>query len=510
MPKTNNMYDIDKKTLKRTAEAAWKGIHFHTPTCPHFLEADYKLEVTDESIKRFVASDGGRGFICVVDISQNPGKIHLIPSFNNQDGFLRCDKNGTPFSTNDSANLYVAEELAGQLGDLPSQLHAQAARFLHIDSLTQQGQLMGLAIWKGGVGIRFLDTLPDIEDPSIATENLRFVPHEYLVGRDWRSGKVILLYVNNKRTITEVTDVEPSLQEALLQIPDSVHDMSALTMEQRMPIEILLRKRHENDKEEVIKFAKNRSTSQNQYACQYTQEYRIYLSEKAKETAAGPHANILKRELPVFIFQKIMDSITTELSEQNLNSSKKIDVMTIVPSNEGDTLNFHLFAEKTFILWKESIFKSAFKKLEDNARLNQSTIALLTLYPAYAGLIADELLALSPDDFQKLSSNSDVEVSILKKIGATNIVEALEILKKENLLSPENRAMIGHFHKSSVIIATAFVTLKKAGVAITDEIADLIWHHPDHANEIATALIDVKDIRERKIQIKNKKGMTSQ
>ncbi|HAU0829377.1 TPA: hypothetical protein ACUNL2_001396 [Legionella pneumophila] len=98
-----------------------------------------KLILTEASKKLFTEGTAGQGYVGILDTTT--GQVHLIPAFNKDDGKLRLNKDGKPFST------FV--ESIQPLGRNTGDVHGQAVIKLQlVDKGGINGKLMGFGLWK--------------------------------------------------------------------------------------------------------------------------------------------------------------------------------------------------------------------------------------------------------------------------------------------------------------------------------------------------------------------------
>ncbi len=265
-----------------------------------FLDPNFTLLLTPQSQDLFSKGCPGQGYVGLVDLET--GFIHLLPAFNQADGLIRKDKDGKEFAS----NKFV--ESRGKLGAL-GDLHGQACFKLSLlDKSGSRKKVLGFGIWKNGVGIKFLDTQP---------ERSGLVPNEYLFIKTHNGHK--LLYVNQNREITAL-DYTAILGPVFVSWLGQAS--KPLSEGQRKAIEHDLRDYHKrtypNQCDLSIKCAKNRSTSQNSYAITHTEEFsRWFHARNAGHTA---HLDDLKRELPLAVFQKILNALTHSLKMKPIDA----------------------------------------------------------------------------------------------------------------------------------------------------------------------------------------------
>lgn len=102
-----------------------------------------ELRLTERSKKLFEDGAPGQGYIGVLDTET--GEVHLLPSFNKDDGKERLDKNGEKFKH------YL--ESQQPLGTMTGDLHTFATGKLGLGQKGGvHGKLMGFGIWKDEEG----------------------------------------------------------------------------------------------------------------------------------------------------------------------------------------------------------------------------------------------------------------------------------------------------------------------------------------------------------------------
>ncbi|KTD21401.1 Uncharacterised protein [Legionella lansingensis] len=438
-----------------------EGSHFTVNKQPDFIEDSFPLTLTEESKELFEKGADGQGYIGIVEV--DTGRIHLVPSFNKGDGLLHLDKNGKQFSR------WIATEqpLGGGAGDL----HTRAASILKLGHKAgKEGLLMGFGLWKSGVSVKFLSEIPD--------SNLRLIPDEYLLVKD--NNRWILHYVNKDRTSRPIAiNAIPGLQEALDQLPPNKKP-EELSFGERNVIENLLR--HPGNP--GIKFAKNRSSSQNMFSCQYTSDYGVFFDKKI----TGPHRDTqekiahqvaLRRELPLPVFQKIMDATAQGLAIPLL---RDLSSNPVVPTDKNDNyLRQHLAIEKEWI--------NSLKILDTHALLIPKILHMLTeeaSEEADSSIIAEMLASLSTKNC--LTSETLQALSqFLKYIDQLRLEEHSFDLEK---LTVEEKSLV--FNKELAVenFVQALITLNREERSKENH---FIFEHPLQARNIADGLVTLAD-----------------
>lgn len=205
--------------------------HYSIPYQPDFLKDNFKLSLTEQSRQLFQLGKPGQGYIGIVEI--DTGDIHLLPSFNKNDGLLRLDSNGKPFRL----SVETEQSLGGGAGDL----HTRAAAKLKLGlKAGHEGLLMGFGLWKAGPSVKFMSELPQ--------NTLQLIPDDYLIIKR-NSDKAEIYYVDNERKerILKEEDILkiPGLFEALAKLPADT-DASELSNAERQKFEALLQGNFEN------------------------------------------------------------------------------------------------------------------------------------------------------------------------------------------------------------------------------------------------------------------------
>lgn len=316
--------------------------HFIIPKREDFTEKSFALSLTKESKEAFELGRPGQGYIGLVDLTN--GNIHLIPSFNKNDGLLRLDKNGEPFK--------LSAESFTELGTMTGDLHGQCVSKLGlVEKAGQNGQIMGFGFWKGGTCLKVLSEIPNT--PAL-------IPEEFLLVKNTREKKTEEDKKDeSKSPIDETADagwelyctckgiegesvqihrlpLNTEIRQLLAEVkdPTALNNISKLKPEDRKnilelrsklekEIENLARKHYEASKifllNQVsrIKYLKNRSSSQNVSAVKYSELYRDYYRLRSRNYYGSKtkthlaHLLSLTRELPYDVLFKIM-SVTNK------------------------------------------------------------------------------------------------------------------------------------------------------------------------------------------------------
>lgn len=314
-----------------------------------FLNNNVSLLVTEQSIELFNKAPKGTGFVFIVELphpdsSDDPQivKIHLIPSYNKDDGLIYgIDSEGKELRP----YLYAFSAPLGSIGG--GVIHTQGVATLGLGDKISKGLLMGGGIWKSGAAVRFLDELPPREGR---------IPDDYLLIRDKVSYDWKLYYVKRDQhdpqggCNEEPRDISsiPGLQEALDQLPRD-KELEQLTFKEREVISnILIKSTAQTNNRDGIKFCKNRSSSLNVNAFEYTGTYQTYFRYKTHEH--GAHSLSLPREIPLLILEKIMVGLCTGL---NIPIQTHLSENSIIPRGRIGPRG-HLIAERMWLTMKRS------------------------------------------------------------------------------------------------------------------------------------------------------------
>lgn len=327
---------------------------FIIPKMPNMAEkiqrGELKFELTEESKQFWEMGRDGQGYIGILELpakqdgNSNLVKIHLIPAFNKDDGLNKTQKNGKPFSIHkkigkEDKELSSIIVSAQPRGAMTGDLHMNAARILGLGEKGQEnGLLMGFGIWKKGCGIRIIsDDMPK--------DNI--IPDEYVLLRN-KKGNWELSYADKNGNVKAINiNAVEGLDEALKGL--TKENLSELKPDERdaSGIDELILKHHakSNSHENGIKFAKNRSTSQNLNAIKYDELYQLFFNLMVQGHQS--HALNLKREMPLIIFEKTLNAVCNGLS---------IPVLANLSHNEviprgSDALSRHLLIDKS---WHEA------------------------------------------------------------------------------------------------------------------------------------------------------------
>lgn len=268
----------------------------------HFLEEKFELKLTPLSKELFEAGAPGQGYAGLVDIET--GEIHLIPSFNKDDGLLRLDGKGHKFK--------VSTESMHALGAMGTgDIHKNSTLLLKLAEKGQQnGKLLGFGIWKSGITLKVASEMPD---------RAALIPNEYILikeEKNWRLVYVSSDYVFDAdgRSQPETRELSiseiPSLSEILEK--DKINTFETREKIKQILIEVDRFKRpFQGYFERPLKYIKNRS-SQNTFSCKWGELYRAYF--QASTDSHSAHQLNLPRELPYDVTQKIIHTIYRDLN----------------------------------------------------------------------------------------------------------------------------------------------------------------------------------------------------
>jgi hypothetical protein len=213
-----------------------------------FSDGSKKLHVSEDSKRLFRQGKPGQGYVGLVDLKT--GVIHLLPSFNFKDGLLHEDNDGKAFNPNEMV------ESRGALGVLGGDLHTQAG-LRRIKRPGSTKEKLGFGIWKGGCSVKILEELPQISGR---------IPFEYLLIKSPTQDEYELHFVEDNR---ELVPIDITRIDGLKDVNCIANHLAfdAITPNDKKLIESLIRTAHGIEfpdmDENHIKFAKNRSTSQN-------------------------------------------------------------------------------------------------------------------------------------------------------------------------------------------------------------------------------------------------------
>ncbi len=370
-----------ERKAKDEKKTRLKGSHFTVLSRHDFLYKSFKLSLTEESKSLYELGNNGQGYIGLVEV--DTGKIHLVPSFNKGDGLLEynkgkavipLDKYGKKFSR----YAMTEQPLGGGAGDL----HMRTASNLSLGHKAgSNGLLMGFGIWKGGRSVKFMSELPD----SV----VRFIPDEYILvkGKDdqWK-----VYYVDLERKAGEI-DVNSiaGLKKELDALPNIKPE--ELTVTDRAKITGLLSPSTEFLPE--IKFIKNRSSSQNMFSFRYSPAYSSFFSSFITRGHGAAHLATLVRELPLPVFQKIADSICTDLGIQKLD---ELHLSPAVPNDANDnSLRAHLDIEARWNAYMQLLERANIYSLDNCAMIGKYANGVTTVnaFGCFASLLEIGILS---------------------------------------------------------------------------------------------------------------------
>lgn len=246
--------------------------HYLIKHKPNFLSCELKL--SEDSKRFFAQGKPGQGYIGLVDLEE--GIIHLVPSFNKDDGLLRENNEGAAFS-----RFAESRGGLGKLGDL----HQKACQGIGTEFYSRsgkRGRVLGFGIWKGGCSVKLVSHVPEAESALI--------PNEYLLHQS--QGQYKLTYVRQDRSTVEI-DISriPKLESFLSNIILSDMTEEEKSIRHRKIEKIITEYHitlHPKDTPNKIKYAKNRSTSQNTNAIEFDENYLIWFNANCRDH--GVHA----------------------------------------------------------------------------------------------------------------------------------------------------------------------------------------------------------------------------
>ena len=462
--------------------------YFYIPKRPDFLAKSFELQLTAQSQELFDLGKPGQGYIGLVDLET--GSVHLYPSYNKNDGLLREDKNGGQFPSESGGNRFVTSK--DSLGSLTGDLHINATSELDLVGKSGRRQLlMGFGLWKAGCAIKLLTVLPI---------GAGLVPNEYLLVKERDGWK--LFYVDFNRQVTQLSVNDfPQLQDiqSVLnnRLPNEIDKI------EREEIEKIIREYHRNtfpdDKEDGIKYAKNRSTSQNSYSCLYVNEtYKRWF--QAMNLGHTSHTRDLERELPFPVFDKIMTAVCLGL---DLPPIKDLANSRMIPGGI-DGIKDHFGLEAT---WSQNVLpemNNALANLEEADLLTPETFELITKLTNRHTLASDAIILLkknelaSPDNIDFLSQMAGMNTQhlyemadflvYLKQMGLSVNVKEHDIFEK--LARGENMKML----------TNVFVEFNAANIEMTESLFEKILQKAEVNNnflglyKMQMAVADLKRI----------------
>ncbi len=463
-------------------------VSFHSvPKCEDFFSRE--LILTDKSKELFELGSDGQGYIGLVDLKNC--QIHLVPAFNKNDGLVHVDKNGKRFTQ----WLQSIQQLGGNTGDL----HMQGAAILQLGNKAgANGLLMGFGLWKGGIGVKFLSEMPE--------SSLRLIPNEYLLVKNNNDQTWQLMYVNQKRE-TEIISMEtvPGLIEAINKLPNTKKP-EQLNYEERREVEQVLRDSDLGKENKAIKFLKNRSSSQNMFSCIYDPMYTVFFNNSLTAGHGSAHSLALRRELPLPVFQKIMDSIGKQL---DITGLERLQESPLIPDDTNDNrLRFHLKIESDWMkllekLAQNNILTNENKQvIADNAKhAKKITNALISLakgniltnenrefiakHPEYADVVSNALILLAQEN---ILTSINGRFIVDNAPYAERVSKAFIILAKNEILTDENKALICEYNPYAMVISNALVRLAQEKI-LEKENRDIIVKNYQCAEVISNALV---------------------
>ncbi len=320
------------------------SLHFTIDKMPGFLSPETRLVLTEASKQAFEAGKPKQGYIGLAELPDpnNPNedqsivKIHLIPAFNKNDGLLRTDKFNQPFAG--------AVESMQELGNFTGDLHTFSAAKLELGNKAGiNGLLFGFGIWKSGIGVKFLEELPQ-KEARIRNEYLFILNSEK---KQWE-----IYFIDDELDYYQPKKLPKILCLKISKLPTN---FKQLNPKQRLDLEDTIKtwvKETHNNHGEIegnIGFVKNRSSSQNQFSCHYTENYRNYFNDPKTldgDLKGSAHSFRLPRELPLLIFQKLLNGITHQL---NINPVNNLTSSAVTSGSKAGGPRTHLVAENKYI-----------------------------------------------------------------------------------------------------------------------------------------------------------------
>lgn len=299
--------------------------HFVVVNMPDFPEQLAKKGLQLSAISEELLHKGhdAQGYAGLLDLGQL--ELTLTPAYNEGDGLLVEDKNGGKFQGKDGKEWYVKS--ASRLGEPAGDIHSKA--ILKNGKKLFTGEILGFGVWKAGTGIKFVSKLP-----SEAGQ----VRDEFYITK--QNGQWQLYYIEQNDSTPRLVDFPTShyqmFDELAKKLPDKKPE--EMSKEDRKEIENFLAN-YSRYYEEKIKVWKNRSTSLNAFAIQYSKLYQAWFIHNTQKHTT--HLISLQREIPYFIFKKIVDTISKALQPEvlEIDLSKNPSIPT---GPSGIRLHFQL------------------------------------------------------------------------------------------------------------------------------------------------------------------------
>jgi hypothetical protein len=219
-------YEQKDEEVIQTLIKNLQGPHYSMGKGSEFFNSTgSKLQLSEDSKRLFKQGHPGQGYVGLVDLKT--GLIHLLPSFNSNDGLLREDKDGQEFKQNDMV------ESKGSLGVLGGDLHTQAGN-RRIKRPGSTKEKLGFGIWKGGCSVKVRDNLPNISGR---------IPNEYILIKNPDAAEYQLYYIDKNRVevALDIEDIEGLRQVSCIA---KNFNLDQIAPNDRKLIESLIRKYH--------------------------------------------------------------------------------------------------------------------------------------------------------------------------------------------------------------------------------------------------------------------------
>ncbi|KTD42369.1 hypothetical protein [Legionella quateirensis] len=306
------MPDIDRDVFAQLE-------HFKLTSGFNLFNPDVTIDLTEQSKEIYGNAAPGAGFIFILELPDlNLGddplnlKLHLYPAFYKDDGLIHgIDHEGKKYP-------FITDMIIAPIGSLESGIqHDQVASILGLGTKRDHGLLLGGEAWKAGVAVRFLVNLPKREG---------LIPNDYVLTRDHVSQRWYLHFVNRvPLSINEgcvLAEVDTStiqgLDEALNRLPDNEHITDYTFAERREITDILAQLPipknellNQEEQSHGFKCYNNRSSTLNVLSIKYTDQYHAFFKSRTHGDSA--HAHQLSCEIPLKIFEKIVNALSIGL-----------------------------------------------------------------------------------------------------------------------------------------------------------------------------------------------------